>query len=277
MKFRSPFRPIFGILATLSLAACGGSAATNYQSFDSMVAASNTISGSAIQSGSSLQTVALSGNYQHDTGNATVTTGGYTLTDANGFDAGGTLTDGSAVLATDAATYAFARRFSQTYTSGDTAFDASGVIGLATTASDLPNSDTATYTGDAQLTVATNGSGFEMDDGTSTVTANFGTNRVSVVLDSFTTTILQGSTATSAPFDRLAVSNMQISGNRFHSGTIAFQRNGSDIDVLGANATRDIEGRFFGITADASQPDEVGGVVLLTGNDGLVTGAFIAD
>ena len=267
----------FGNLsAVLALAACGGSATTPtvYQSFIGTDVSSSTVGGDAIKNG---QVAQLSGSYQHDTGATKVSDGSYTLNDANGFDANDTLTDGVSTIRADAVnftgTYDFARPFTQTNAGG---FDVLGIVGLATASQDIPSSNTVEFVGEAVGVLATNTQGIDMTNGTSQVFANFSTDKVTVTLSDFTMIDqLSGATIT-GPLDEINITNMTISSNGFQFGTATTRLEGTVVDVLGNSPQRSASGTFFGINADGTQPAEVGGAILLQGDDGQINGLFIA-
>lgn len=268
----------FGLFALALLSGCGGSAATNYQSFDSTVDATNAIGGHVLQSSNTvpLNIRSQSGTYAHASGATTVSDGTYSLSDPNGLDGSGVLTDGASI-AQLSGNLDFVRSISQTYTTGGISYDVQGVIGLQTTASDMPSSDSATYNGSASAIVTTNTVGFDLNNGSSVVTANFANGRVNVTLDTFETTSQTTGLTATGPFDEIRITDMAISGNTFNLGDVTLLRDGSEVDVLGSGRQTETSGGFFGITPDGVQPDEVGGVFLLEGNDAEVVGIFTAD
>jgi hypothetical protein len=92
-----------------------------------------------------------------------------------------------------------------------------------------------------------------------------------------------GSAAT-APIDMISASGMTIAGNSFSGGTITTTNGGAAVNITGANTTMAAQGAFFGYNSNQTAPsgtiaapDEVGGLVLLQGDDGIVAGGFIAD
>ena len=276
------------LLGVLGLPACGGGGTigpTNYQTFDSTVAATNTIGGDVLQSNGTnglLRTKVLTGNFQHDTGAIIVADGTFTMSDQNGFDANGLLTKGAARLQTGpaagfAGNYAFARPFTQTYAVSGDAYNGTGILGLETSASDMPRTDTATYQGEAEAIVARNGDGFDLIDGKSTVVANFDDGRVNITLSDFTTINESTGATVTGPLDTILISDARITGNTFKSTEIETRLDGSVVDIVGGSALAATAGTFFGITSDLTQPDEVGGVLIVEGDNGLITGAFVAD
>jgi hypothetical protein len=70
---------------------------------------------------------------------------------------------------------------------------------------------------------------------------------------------------------------MRISGNGFEGGTVQTMNGGTVVNITGSGTSSSAQGSFFGYDANASAPDEVGGVILQQGNGGVVAGAFIAD
>ena len=269
----------FGILATLPLlAACGGSATTTptvYQAFAGTDASNSVIGGNGIKNS---QLVTLSGDYQHDSGALTVTDGTYTLTDSDGFDADDVAKDGVSTLRANtssfAGTYEFARPFVQSNAGGADVF---GVLGLETAASDMPQSITATYVGEATGVIDTGSQGFTLSDGTSHIVANFDIGTVNVTMSDFNIVDVFTEASVTGPIDEISITGMLISGNTFRNGTITTRLNGATVDLIGNNAQRNAAGSFLGITSDGTRPDEVGGAVLLQGDSGLVNGLFVAN
>ena len=282
------------------LSACGGGSTGNgstgggtftptsttpsYETLSSTAAVTSTLGGVAIRSNGTsgaLDVVTTSGTTTHNTGNTTITDGTYSLTDADGFNGGNTLTDGTSTITTDTSalsgTYEYVTIYDQTYTSGGVTYDSRGVGGIITSASDVPTSGMATYTGDAQGQVVTATQGFDLANGTSTVSADFAAGTVDATMTGFTATDQATGNAATAPIDTISATGMTISGNGFSGGTVATTNGGAVVNVTGANTTTTAQGAFFGYDSAASAPDEVGGLVLQQGDDGFVAGGFIAD
>lgn len=298
----------FSLLAATSacslLVACGGGSTgdgittptptpttPSYETLSSTAAATSTLGGVALRSNNTsgaLDIVTTSGTTTHNTGNTTITDGTYSLTDADGFNGGNTLTDGTSTITTDASalsgTYQYVTVYDQSYTSGGVVYDSRGVGGVVTRAADVPTTGTATYMGDAQGQVVTGTQGFDLARGTSTVSADFGARTVNVTMTGFTATDQTTGNATTAPIDTISANGMTIAGNGFSGGTVATTNGGAAVDITGANTTTTAQGAFFGFngaqtapSGTMAAPDEVGGLVLQRGDDGIVAGAFVAD
>lgn len=276
------------------LTGCGGggggtqpqsNTAPSYETMSSTADATSTLAGSGIRSNGTSGAIDLtstSGTLKHDTGATTIDDGTYSLTDSDGFNGSNVMSDGSSTLTSDgtqgfSGTYEYVRAYNQTYTSGGVTYDTTGIYGIVTNASDMPTSGSATYTGEATGVVITATQGFDLSNGTSTVNANFGAGTVDVTLNGFTSTDQSTGNPSAAPIDTISVTGMAISGNGFSGGTASTSNSGTTTSVTGANTTNSAQGHFFGYDAANSQPDEVGGNVVIQGDDGRVIGTFIAD
>lgn len=93
----------------------------------------------------------------------------------------------------------------------------------------------------------------------------------------FTVTDQATGNAVTGPVDTISVTGMTISGNGFSGGTVATTNDGTAVNITGANTTTTAQGAFFGYDTAASAPDEVGGLVLQQGDDGILAGGFVAD
>ena len=169
----------------------------------------------------------------------------------------------------DAAEDAFSARF--TVAAGDT--NTLGIVGIATSAADLP-SGTATYAGDTILT-ATSGTDLFDLTGTATVTAEFGASSPTVttaLTDLAGTQEVEGGTSapeTVADAGSLTISGSAISGAAFSGGSAELT---SDVLALSGDADVNVEGSFYG--PDGS---EVGGVFIIDDGDTKIFGDFLAD
>ncbi|MEO0486469.1 MAG: hypothetical protein AAF092_11215 [Pseudomonadota bacterium] len=279
------------------LTACGGgdtstgtssssvtSPSVSYQSLSSTAAATSALAGAAIRSNGSTGTLDVvtiaNSSLTHNTGAATVNDGTYSLTDADGFDANGRLSDGSSTLSPAAGfsgRYEYVTPYSQSYSAGGTSYTVPlGVVGVATAAADVSTSGSATYTGEAAGVVASGTTSYDLTGGTATVTANFGSGRVNVTTTGFTAT-QTGGTASAVPVDTVSVANMSIAGNTFSGGTVTTLNGGAVVNVTGPNTTTAAGGAFFGFDATNNFPDEVGGVIAQQGDNGLLGVGFVGD
>lgn len=221
----------------------------------------------------------LSGLIVHSTGETQVTDGTVLLVDADGFDGSGVIVDGTASirkLATNG-TYDYVILIDQSYTSGGDGYNGTGLLGIRTEAASMPTSSTATFVGEAEATVITGSQGYELRNGTSQLSVNFSTSKLDVTMAGFTATDLYSQTVTTAPINSIVGNNLTIAGNGFSGGTFSTLNNGSTVNLTGANTSTLSGGAFFGYNTNSATPDEVGGVVLMKGDNGLVSAWYIAD
>lgn len=274
----------------LLISACGSgadspdtvAAATSYVSLQAEGETISTLGGVSVRSNGKtgeLQMLILSGSKNQNTGETTVTDGNYILKDNDGFDHSGNLTDGQSTLSTQAMpnNYASSTAFDQSYSVDDVSYSGTGIVGIITAPSVMPTSGSVTYSGQSEALIVTASQGFSLR-GKSTVEADFsGIGTVDVRLDGFTATDMATGTTTSAPIDEIAVTDMIISENRFSEGFITTRNGGAVVSVTGANTSAVAEGMFFGYDSTISAPDEVGGMILIEGDDGIVVGSFVAE
>lgn len=282
-------------LLALPLAACtsGTSVGTQstaprndpvYQTLSSDAAVTSTLGGVALKLRENPDEVTLSassGTLTHSSGATTLDDGTYRLTDPDGFAINGLMTDGvSALISTPAngfrGNYDYARVYNQGYVVRGVPYSATGVYGVVTAGADMPTSGTAIYRGEAEGSFATGTELFDLDDGTSTVTANFGSGAVTVDAEGFEAVSRSTGRAADAGFDAVRIEGMRITGNGFSGGTITTRKDGRAVDVTGARRQSAAQGRFFGMTT-TGRPDEVGGIAYLRGSTGAVTTIFLAD
>ena len=242
----------------------------------------STLGGVAIRSNvatGELQMVTLTGSKDHETRATLVSDGTYTLIDSNGFDGADRISDGHASLSLRpiAQNYTSLRVFDQMYVLKDGRFDSVGILGVITRPAELPSSGTATYLGRSDVIAVTAYEGVSMQ-GQSMIVADFsGSGSVKVTMDRFVAIDMMTGSTTDAPFDTIIVNDMLISGNRFSGVAVATLKNGTLVTVTGANTAVASEGVFFGYDPVLSKPAEVGGMILMQGNDGIVIGNFLAD
>lgn len=290
-----------GLTGVCALAGCGGSGGGGgtmtppmmpapgftYQALDSSADVTSDLAGSAVRTNggnATLSVTSVTGTLKHDTGATTLNDGTFTLTDPDGAQ-NNVLSDGSGGTSTRGAlgftgTYESVVDYRTTYTQGGTTFDSIGVGGVVTRTQDMPSSGTATYTGEAVGTLVTGTQGFDLRSGTSTVTARFGSGTsgtVDVTMNGFTVRDQASGATNNAPLDTVAVNGMTISGNGFSGGTLETSLNGSPVNVTGTNTSHLAQGNFFGFETGPSEPDEVGGSLLVRGDSGRVVTTFIAD
>lgn len=240
------------------------------------------IRGVAVRSDATNETIEITfptGTKNNVTRATEVSDGDYLLVDGNGFDDAGRLTDGQSTLSLRpaASNYTSLRTFEQIYTVNGVSYDSVGVLGVATRPEDLPTEGSATYRGTSDLIIIAQGQGFSVAADSKVVASFSGSGSVNVTIDRFVTTDLMTGDASTAPIDEIRVTGMSISDGGFSGGTIQTLQRDEAIDIIGADPSAVSEGVFFGYDATLSQPDEVGGMILMTGRDGTVLGSFIAD
>lgn len=291
-----------GLGAVCALAACGGgstnssggtttptptSGSFTYQTLNSTADATSDLVGNAVRTNGStaaLDVTTSSGTLKHDTGATTISDGTVTLTDPDGAS-NSVLMDSSGATSTQGTlgftgNYDSVTDYRLTYTANGTNFDSIGVGGVATRPQDMPSSGNATYTGEAVGTLVTGSQGFDLAGGTSTVSASFGTGTtgtVNVTMNGFTVRDQASGTTNNAPLDVITVNGMTIADNGFSGGTAGVSLNGASVNVTGTNTSHSAQGHFFGFDTGTSQPDEVGGSVLITGDSGRIVTTFIGD
>lgn len=231
----------------------------------------------------------LSGTLKHDTGALSTNDETYQFNGNGGMNAQGEISDsnGSTVTIKPIDGYEYVASYDQTYTHNGRSYDNSGVIGIITESNDMQSGGTATYRGLATASVQgniTNSNPINMKDGESFVQADFGAGKVDVTMSNFQTVVeLQSDnseTPTTSPIDRIQITGMDISGNRFSGGTTELQSHGNRVafaSVTGTDTTVQSEGAFYGYNNDRKAPDEVGGGVYAQGSDGEVIGTFVGN
>ncbi|MEP5155000.1 transferrin-binding protein-like solute binding protein [Planktotalea sp.] len=273
------------------LAACNASttastdsATTDYETFNSTANTTSTLGGAAVKLRENPDVVTVSsssGTLDHSTGATVLDDGTYRLEDQDGFGFDTLLTDGISVLIATPTrgfsdSYSYARVYTQGYLVGTTPYSATGVFGIVTSDADIPTSGSATYTGEAVGNYSDGTTDYDLDDGSSTVVANFGTGTVNVTMEGFEAVNRSNGNTEDVGFNQVTITGMSIDGNQFDGGTIATLADGTVVTIIGAQSQSDAIGRFFGLDSDGV-PDEVGGVGYIEGADGSVTTIFLAD
>jgi len=308
MAFLRPLATLSFLLTVSALvSACSSKttpppSGTNYRALADRATLANgnssTLGGTEL-SGGSLHN--LYGTLNHTTGATTLTDTVYSVSDPNGPDANGVMTDSSS-------TFAFAH-YQSTDTSGTktdrfpyasyryvTAYDgqyntaggvlATGVYGVQTVAADIPTTGTARYSGqtsgsytDASALSAT--SYYDLLNGSSDITADFAKGTAQVVLNNFSFVDLSTGAAVMFPsFDEVRLIDMNIASNKLTGGMIAFYKQGTlqtQARIIGSSPVANTGGTFFGYDPTIGAPDEVGGIVSMSGTAGKLDLVFLAD
>jgi len=264
-----------------------GSSNPNYPGFDSSVASTSTLAGTALifpTTGGGVTLVTTSGSLTHNSDATTVNIAGGQVGDPDGVGSGTTLSDGAGnalTLTGLADTYDFLRVYDGTVIDGATTYTVDVVVaGTPTQTADMPTSNTATYTGAAEALVAiSGGQSASLENGRAVLSVDFGNGLVDVELDSFTARDVASGNLVTAPLTDIFIDNMVISGNTFSGGTLRTQLSGAAVDVLGSGATLSAAGTFFGIDESGTfdKPDETGGVFYTSGATGEIDGSFVGD
>jgi hypothetical protein len=155
--------------------------------------------------------------------------------------------------------------------------DAVGIVGLATPLTDLRTNGDASFEGGASGFVITAKNGIDLIKGRSVVDVVFGVNSVSVTLDQFEGVSQITGLVVDSPITEMILNNATIANGGFSGGTLVLRDDSGSVDLTGAGTKTLSQGQFFGLDADGTTPDEVGGIVLSEGASGIVFGTFIAD
>lgn len=290
----SNLRWTFAVSAPLLalLGGCGGEsdpwaapllpASETYQTLDSTEASTSTFAGVGLRSNngnSNIEVAEATGILEHSTGRLRYGDSNYTLADGTGFSAGvASDAGGSLVERTDvyAGTYEYVMPVTFSYVAAGVAYTTTGFAGITTNAADVPVSGSATYNGDAVGSVVTTSDYFDLASGISTIVVNFGASEVDVTLNGFTATDALGAAAT-ASLDTIQITGMTIAGNTFTGGTLETLLNSATVDITGTNTSTSSEGMFFGWDDAGAVPDEVAGVSVTVGDDGILQFFFVGD
>lgn len=253
-----------------------------YELYSSTAAKTSVLSGSTQQANNAsgaLKLLSVSGSLVHNSGKLNVDDGNYSLTDDNGPDSKKIFTDGGSTLTYNggfSGSYKYALTYQQAYELNGVTYDANGIIGIATKSADMPTSSSVTYNGEATAVVVTASSGHDLKSGTSQVVANFGTGKASITLNGFTSFNQVTGLAQTAPIDEIKITDISINGNGFSGGTFVTSKSGTTVDITGANSSKTSQSQFYGLNSAGTAPAETGGHVLMQGDDGIISGSYLA-
>ena len=276
MIFRVPLAGVvvFGFLA---VSAC--TSTPIYQTLPGTGTSTSNLGGAALHyvaSTTPQQITPLTGSVNRATNAVALNDGTYPFLDANGFDAGGGLSNplGSGLRLDSHGTnlftnsYAYVLPIQYHYTVGGVTSSYVGTVGIETRGTDIPIGGTAHYTGEAFGTVVPAvGITNAMVGGTSVVDVNFTTSQVNVTM---------GFNAPTSPVDAIAGTGMQIVGTSFSGGTWRTYKNGAVVNVTGLGPRPSSIGDFYGYDSARNGPAEVAGVVLMKGGSATVYGMYLA-
>ncbi|MEM9579691.1 MAG: transferrin-binding protein-like solute binding protein [Pseudomonadota bacterium] len=221
----------------------------------------------------------VSGSIGRSGTNLTLTDALNTLVDRDGPDAKGVYRQGRNKVETLALNYQFSKLYGATYKDNGREEAASGVYGIATSASDMPAHGTARFTGYGEISEIYKGSlGLATIPAnhiaTSTVDVDFATGKTNASLQSSRQLTVIGNKV-----DRISARGMQLNGSGFSGTNVKMFRNGTRVYPLGRAATGQASGQFYGAKRNEDgtlTPAEVGGVMHLSSSDGVVFGLFQA-
>ncbi len=234
------------------------------------------------------------GTVNHQTGRITLDDGTYLFIDPDGPTLTGAVADGAGatgstlpVTGAGAATYDYVNSYELGYVVGGQQYYALGYAGIVTGGADMPDGGSATYTGAGTAIFQTvNLSGINsstetfMDGGDSTVTVDFAAGSATVNMSDFTNMAdglgnpyLVGAN----PIDQIQGTGLVVSGAQLSGGAWVTIKNGSPVSLLGASAVATSEGTFFGYDPSISAPDEIAGLMLITGATQMGVGVYVAD
>lgn len=187
----------------------------------------------------------------------------YTVRDSNGVNSREELYDGAVRIRTAGDEYKYARFYITENDSGASV----GVFGLPAF-QPLPTSGSAKYTGTGLISEVGRNFTLPTDQvAISQVDVNFATGKVNASLD-----VPETAQSLLTNVDKLVARGLQIDGSRFSGTAVRAFKDGVRVNPTGSNSSTGAAGRFYG--ADGS---EVGGVMHISGDDGIITGIFIAD
>ena len=230
--------------------------------------------------------VALSGSVADGSNETAISDGTYLLVDADGFDENGVLTDGTVYAValdgpegeTFTGSYEYVVPVAYTYQNGSSTNSVLGNIGIMAAAADMPIAGTAQYTGDAYARVESSDAQTEflLYGGLSIIDVDFAAGTVDVTMGLFASVDLYAPTVI-APIDTISGTGMSIIGASFAGGTWVTLKNGVVVNFTGPSTTGAASGDFYGYNPVTAAPDEIGGVILMEGDSGLVYGIYTAN
>jgi len=193
---------------------------TEYVTLDQTNDLVSKLSGVAILINPSTQTsqsVDLTGTFGNKNGQLVLNNGTYEFTTNTTGTSGGTYVDDSktgtliVMNADSIRTAGYANMVDMFYVKDGISYNAIGIVGVPTVAADMPSTGTASFTGHVVGSAITTEQGVDIVDGTSKIDVDFGTSgTVNVTLDAFTFQDQAGSSTSSGPFDKIAITGMTL-------------------------------------------------------------------
>lgn len=288
------FKSTTALCAALLVAGCGGggdneafvfSPATGatsgkvYYALDSQVAATSQLGGISLVVNETDNTIELreaDGTLVHATGEVTINNGVISFSDPNGADGNDRLTDG-VVTAEYYQVGDFLSLMDLEFTSGGDDYYVMTVGGIVTQPEDFPrnrsrSNDLAIYVGSSAGVVLTDSETTRIQ-GDARGQVIFAAGSVNLTMDNFTATTLNGSPTTTQVGSIQTV--MWFNGTSFESDNVGIRgTDGSLINPTGSNTTDHALSNLYGLNATGT-PDELGGIVLIEGDDGIIFADFI--
>lgn len=276
----------------LVVSGCGGTstapkgwtppAADYYKTLSDTDATTSTIGGVGIKSGNgAYEVVTGSGSLNHNTGSFSYDDGSYSVVDPDGKSVGGQYSDGqggtiNTINYAYSGTYEYVMPLTVNYRVNNVDYVTQGFGGIITDVIHVPVNGTADYTGEATGFAVAGSSGLFELLGISTISVDFASGLVDVELGGFTATDDKANPTTS-PFDTVVITGMTIAGNTFTGGDLVTLLADVPISVIGTSISSNSEGAFFGWDYDGVIPDEVAGVSVTEGSDGMLLFSFVGD
>ncbi len=212
-----------------------------------------------------------------------------TLTDVDGPNSWGELTDGEVTLVLGRTNNPFEMNIAEDneyvfiFQLEDDAItslsNSVGVFGFGTQLADVPTQGFARYLGNASIVMENVNDGSNsvvLPDAQSTVVARSAESVVDVEINHSGISAISGDLM-APPIDALVVQGMLIDGNGFSGGELTMFLDGEVVDTVGPGAIESANGHFFGFDDDNQIPDEVGGVIISADGTSSVVVMFVAD
>ncbi len=228
----------------------------------------------------------ISGQIDHGNKIIDITSNDLTIIDENGFDRYGNISHNGITLTNETrstfdAQYDYVNYYYYENPS-DQIFDRHLITaGIITREDDVPTDGTAVYHGEAAAIYQHDSYAdtfHYLNEGTSTVTANFGSGLVTAELSNFASVQDSDRNALSdSLIDSIIVRDMEIRENTFFGRDIEIYKDGVEINFIASSGSGRSHGAFFGYDENNQIPDEVGGVIYTAGSDSYVEAVYLAD
>lgn len=271
--------------AAVSLTACGGGGGgTSSGPTGPVAVATDTtrLRGAAlVMEAGTLERALIAGEYNASNVSGSIRfthNRGIDITDANGLDGAGNLTNGTVTLAalSKPSSVQWAFPYVRTVDMAGNPQWGVGVYGARPLAKYVATSGSANYAGTATL--------FDMGAATPNSQAN-GTSNLSVDFGAQSATLdIRTTGGAIAGVDHISFPDLSMrGGSDLGRNSTLFSTNGqaflggSPATALGTIARTNARAHFYGDVSAEGVPDEVGGAVLIEGSSGTISGVFVAD